>query len=188
MKKLIAAALFTALGAMLAAGPASAGMLKKPTGRVILTIAGNVANTNRPPYDEHRDGFIKYHEHKFKKAAEFDAAMLDSFGVHTVTIAFPKWGPKPFTFSGPRLADVLKAAGWDGKSITTLALDGFGTKISKADLAAHDWILATRVNGHPPGIGQKGPLWLVFGLPGNRQATDKEEEQWPWALFYIQAE
>ena len=75
-----------------------------------------------------------------------------------------------------------------GKQITTLALDGFGTKIAKADLDAEDWILATNGNGRPFGIGQRGPLWLVFDPPGDRPATQEEEGKWPWAIFFIHAE
>lgn len=172
---------------LLAAAPARAADLKAPTGTVILTVGGNVAHANRPGFDPARDGFLKYHERKFARAAAFDIAMLESLGTQTATIAYAKW-PAPVTFSGPRLADVLKAAGWNGPAITTLALDGFGTKIDRATLDAHDWILATRTNGMPLGIGQRGPLWLVFAPPGGRPATDAEEGMWPWALFYIEAE
>ena len=31
-----------------------------PAGPVVLTVAGNIANTNRPAYNEKRDVFLKY--------------------------------------------------------------------------------------------------------------------------------
>lgn len=169
------------------AAPAHAAEMKQPTGAIVLTVGGNIANTNRGSFDPKRDSFLKYHDRSFDKAMEFDRAMLDALGTHKATISFPGWG-EPVTFSGPRLADVLKTAGWQGTQITTLALDGFGTKIAKADLDAEDWILATTGNGRPFGIGQRGPLWLVFDPPGDRPATGEEEGKWPWAIFFIHAE
>lgn len=168
--------------------PAQAADMKPPAGAVVLTIGGEIANTNRPPFDEKRDSFLKFHERKFARAMQFDRAMLDGLGTHEISITFPGWGGGPVKFKGPRLSDVLKAAGWQGKQITTLALDGFGTKIAKADIDAHDWVLATATNGSPLGIGQRGPLWLVFDPPGDRPATKDEEGKWPWAIFFIHAE
>ena len=156
---------------LLAAAPARSADLKAPTGTVILTVGGAVANTNRPPFDPARDGFLKYHDRKFARAAAFDLAMLEALGTQSASISYGKW-PAPLTFSGPRLADVLRAAGWSGTQITTLALDGYGTKIGRAALVAHDWILATRTGGTPLGIGARGPLWLVFAPPGGRPATE----------------
>ena len=186
MRNVLAAlALFAAVFATAITGAPAAG-LKAAEGNVILTIGGNIANANRGPFDPGRDGFLKHHERKFDKAAEFDLSMLESLGMHTAKVSHKNL-PGEIAFSGPRLADVLKAAGWNGTEITTLALDGYGTKIDKTTLGKFDWILATRANGKPLGIGAKGPLWLVFDPPGNAPATDAEEGMWPWALFYIQA-
>ena len=33
---------------------------------------------------------------------------------------------------------------------------------------AHDWVLATRTDGRALGIGERGPLWLVFDPLGER--------------------
>ena len=164
--------------------PASAADLKAPAGAVVLTVAGT-DNVNRPAYDEKRDVFVKYHERTFDKAFAFDRAMLESLDVTEISIAYEDWDG-PVTFSGPRLTEVLKAAGCWGEAITTLALDGFGTEISVAEIEAHDWVLSTRADDRPHGIGGRGPLWLVFDPPGDRPATNEEENMWPWALFFIQ--
>lgn len=177
---------FLALLALTIASPAIAADLDAPGGAVVLTIAGNINATNRAEFDPRRDKFIGFHERKFMKAAEFDRAMLEEIGMEEAVIDFEDW-EGPIRFQGPRLTDVLKEAGWSGDGqITTLALDGFGTKISSQDISAHNWILATRGNGKPFGIGQRGPLWLVFDPPGNRKADKKEEGQWPWAIFMIE--
>ena len=178
--------LLTCLLVLLTAMPAAAD-LNRPEGAVVLTVTGNIAHTNRDPFVKKRDSFIAFHERSFTKAAEFDRAMLDDLGTHRAYIEFDGWA-EPVTFQGPRLADVLKAVGWTGSKITTLALDGFGTEIAKKDIDAHNWILATRGNGKPFGIGQRGPLWLVFDPPGDRPATAEEEGKWPWAIFLIHAE
>ena len=182
----IAAFLAAVLMSMLAAS-ASAADTKTPDGAVVLTVACNMANTNRPSYDEKRDVFLKYHERAFDKAFAFDRAMLEGLGVTEIRIAYQGWAG-PMTFSGPRLADVLKAAGCRGGPLVTLTLDGFGTEISAATVKGHDWVLATRTDGRPLGIGGRGPLWLVFDPPGDRPATGEEEGMWPWALFFIQCE
>lgn len=168
---------------LVAAAPQAAGA-QEPTGGVLLTVGGDVANANRPAYDEKRDVFFRYHEHEFDRAIEFDRAMLENLGVVEVRIEYEGWdGAKNLT--GPRLADVLDAAGCGDGPITTLALDGFGTEVSPATVAAHEWVLSTRADGRPHALGGRGPLWLVFDPPGNRPATDEEEAMWPWALFFI---
>ena len=178
--------LLTFLLVLLTAMPAAAD-LNTPSGAVVLTVTGNIAQTNRGPFVKKRDSFFGFHERSFSKAAEFDRAMLDDLGTHRATIAYKGWA-EPVTFQEPRLADVLKAMGWNGTKITTLALDGFGTEIKKADIDARNWILATWGNGKPFGIGQRGPLWLVFDPPEDRPATVDEEGKWPWAIFLIHAE
>ena len=149
--KLPAAFMAAVLISMLAAS-SSAADTKMPDGAVVLTVAGNIANTNRPAYDEKRDVFLKYHERAFDKAFAFDRAMLEGLGVTEIRIAYEGWAGA-MTFSGPRVADVLKTAGCRGGPLVTLALDGFGSEISPATVKAHDWVLATRTDGRPLGIG-----------------------------------
>ena len=178
--------LLTFLIVLLAAAPAAAD-LDPPRDAVVLTVTGEIAYTNREAFRKSRDSFIAYHERKFTRAAAFDRAMLEDLGMQSARIEYADW-PGPITFQGPRLIDVLKAVGWTGSKITTLALDGFGTAISRREIEARNWILATRGNGRPFGIGERGPLWLVFDPPGDRPATPQEEGKWPWAIFLIHAE
>ena len=179
------AAVMAAILTVMFAASASAVDMKAPTGAVVLTIAGNIAKANRPAYDEKRDVFLKYHERTFDKAFAFDRAMLERLGVAEIRIEYEGWA-EPIVFSGPRLDDVLQEAGCRGGALLTLALDGFGTEIPAAEVEARDWLLSTRANGRPHGIGGRGPLWLVFDPPGDRPATEEEENMWPWALFLIQ--
>ena len=171
----------------LASAASPAADIWKPSGTVTLTVAGNIGNSNRPAYDDWRDALLKYHEYEFDKAFEFDRAMLESLGMSEVRIERGGW-PGAVTFSGPRLADVLKTVGWRGGELVALSLDGYSQKISRAEVEARDWVLATRADGPPLGIGGRGPVWLLFDPPGDRPASEEEEAAWPWALFFILCE
>ena len=155
-----------------------------PTGPVVLTVAGNVAHANRPPFDEKVDVFLNYHEQTFDRAFVFDLDMLERLGMTDVVVSYADWDA-PYSLSGPRLTDVLEAAGCSGEMIATLALDGFATEIAASEIEARNWVVTTRASGRPHGLGDRGPLWLVFDLPGDRPATAEEEGMWPWALFFI---
>ena len=182
--KTFAAVVATLLGLSVAAPPpAFSG--EAPAGPVVLTVAGNVANANRPAYREKLDVIFRYHKRTFDRAFVFDRAMLEGLGTVALRIEHAGWGG-PMTVSGPRLADVLKMAGCPGGPLSTLALDGFSTEISRGALGAHDWVVATRAEGQPLGLGERGPLLLVFDPPGERPATEEEADQWPWALFFIE--
>ena len=182
--KIFAVLLAALLSLASAASPAAADT-RKPSGTVVLTVAGNIGNSNRPAYDSWRDDLLKYHEYEFDKAFEFDRAMLERLDVAEVRIEREGW-PGAMTFSGPLLADVLETAGWRGGELVTLSLDGYSRRISRAEVESLDWVLATRADGRPLGIGGRGPLWLLFDPPGDRPAS--EEDEGPWALFFILCE
>jgi hypothetical protein len=167
------------------AGGGEAAELGQPAGQVVLTVAGAVGATNRGPYDDFEDGFFKHYDRKFDKAATFDLAMLEGLGLHEVTVSYDKW-PKPFRFEGPWLKDVLAAARAAGHDISVLALDGFASEISAADLAAYDWIVAVKRDGRYLDIGQRGPLWIVYARRDGKPIGEADEQRWPWAAFLIE--
>ncbi len=160
--------------------------LAKPTGQVVLTIGGNVANANMSAPDEFGASFLKSFEYDYTRAAAFDIAMLEALGTVKITIRAEPW-PRAVAFEGPRLRDVLDAAGWTGEKITTVGLDGFTVEITKEDIAARDWIVAVKGDGRYLNIGGRGPAWLVYEVPGGKASAD-DDARWPWAMFYIVAE
>jgi hypothetical protein len=159
--------------------------LVQPAGQVVLTVAGAIGATNRGPYDEFEDAFFKHHERKFDKAAAFDLAMLEGLGMHAVDVRYSGW-PRAAHFEGPWLKDVLAAAGASGHDIAVLALDGFATEISAADLAAYDWIVAVKRDGRYLDIGQRGPTWIVYARRDGKAFGAEDEQRWPWAAFLIE--
>ena len=164
--------------------PGLADDLPTPRGPVVLTVAGNIATVNRGPADPLLDPFLTYHEKSFEAAAEFDRAMLEGLGLHEVELTYEGW-PETTRFMGPRLVDVLAAAGTKGHAITVTALDGYVEEISAEELTTHDWIVALERDGRPLSIGGRGPLWVVYGVTESIASHD-DEARWPWAVFYIE--
>jgi hypothetical protein len=166
-------------------GATAAADLPAPEGAVVVTVAGNIRNTNRGAFDPEKDLFLKYHEVSFEKAAAFDRAMLEALGLHEVEIAFEGWA-EPVRLQGPRLKDLVEAVGGEGQTVSLMALDGYASEIAWADLEALDWIVGIRQDGRDLGLGQRGPLWVVYSYPDGRKLTAEDELRWPWATFYIE--
>ena len=159
--------------------------LPESKGQAVLTVTGAIEATNRGPFDPFEDGFLKHHERRFDKAAIFDLAMLEALGLHEITINYSGW-PRPARFEGPWLKDVLTTVGATGKDLTIVALDGFATEISAADLAAEDWLVAVKRDGRYLDIGQRGPLWIVYARRDGKAPEQSDEQRWPWAAFLIE--
>ncbi len=159
--------------------------LPAPQGAVVLTITGNIQNTNRPAFDAKKDVLFNYHEKNFTAAAAFDLEMLENLGMHEVEAELDIW-PAKVRFEGPRLKDLLAAVGAAGTTINLLALDGYGSEIPWSDTAAYDWIVALKQDGKYLGLGQQGPLWVVYGYPDGRPMTAEDEARWPWAAFFME--
>ena len=168
------------------AGPLRAADLPNPAETVVLTIGGAVKYANRGAPDHFAASFLKTQEYDYTKAAVFDVPMLEGLGMVKATIKAAPW-PRAVTLEGPRLVDVLMAAGWVGTKITMVALDGFAVEVSAADIVAREWIVGIKADGTYLPIGGRGPVWIAYQVPGG-QGTEEDEARWPWAVFYIAAE
>lgn len=171
---------------LLVPGALDAAELSTPSGPVVLTVAGAISNTNRPPFDAGEDAFLGYHEKSFDKAAAFDRAMLEALGMHEITAKADSW-PKGHRFEGPWLKDVLAAAGAEGSTVMVFALDGYGVELTPDELASQDWMLALKRDGQYLGLGQKGPAWITYERADGKDAIADEEAKWVWTVFYIEA-
>ena len=181
---------FFVVGATAMTGTLSVGLaadLPPATGPVILTVSGNIEQTNRPPFDEFEDAFLNFHEKSFDSVAEFDLAMLETLGMHQYEVNYEEW-PETILFEGPRLSDLLELVGADPTKVTVVALDGFASELSKEDLVSHDWIAAIKRDGEYLNLGQRGPVWVVYDPGPDKEITSEEEGTWPWAAFYIEVE
>lgn len=158
-----------------------------PTGPTVLTVSGAITAGNRGPFDAFEDGFLNYHEKSFDAAYAFDRAMLEALPQHTVSAMVEGW-PQPVEARGPRLRDVLTAAGaGPNATLFATALDGYAAEFSAEELAAQDWILAIDVDGAPLGVGGRGPTWILYGT-GVDVASADAEAQWVWSVFLLEVE
>ena len=185
MRKQIKTSCLAAAWTLALAAEGVAAELSPADGPVILTIVGEIENTNRPFFDAFRDPFINYHERSFEKAAEFGASMLEALGMHEIEVSYEDW-PEPVLPAGPRLDDVLAAVGAEPEALAVLALDGFAVDIESDSLAKEQWIVAIRQGDVPMGLGQRGPAWVVFDPGDDKSITAEEEGSWPWAAFSIE--
>jgi hypothetical protein len=121
----------------------SALALSPPKGKVILTVAGKVAEKNTA------------------NAATFDLAMLQKLPQQTFSTMTP-WDKKPIKFTGPLLRDVLAAAKASGTTIKAAALNDYQTSIPLEDAQKFDVIVAHEMNGKKIPVKTKGPLFIIY--------------------------
>ena len=141
LSRLLATVSFVLFGGLILAGSAAA--LEPPTGKVILTISGKIADPNRG------------------NAAVFDLAMLQKLPQQSFTTS-TLWYPKPIKFQGPLLRDVLAAAKAKGLTLKAMALNDYQTTIPFEDAAQFDVILATHMDDEVIPVRTKGPLFIVY--------------------------
>lgn len=123
--------------------PAWAEDLAMPEGKVILTVSGNVANTNA-------DG-----------TAQFDLEMLealesDSFETSTI------WTEGTIAFEGVPLSVLVEVLGIEGETLRATAINDYAIEVPLSDAIEDGPIVAYRMNGETMSVRDKGPLWLVY--------------------------
>lgn len=136
MKSILVALLASALTATAALA------LDAPTGPVVLTVKGTISNTNAGD------------------TAQFDLAMLEALKGRKGEMETP-WTEGKVTFEGPLLREILAAVGATGTSLKVRALNDYAADVPAED-AKLDTMLATKLDGKPMSIRDKGPLMLVY--------------------------
>ena len=124
-------------------GVADAGNLPAPTGRVLLTIEGNIANTNA------------------EGKAELDRAMLEQIGLVDVET----W--TPFTegssvWRGVPLRALLDYVGGTGDKLEVSALDLYTIEMPTSDADEHGAFIALYKDGKALRVRDKGPAWILY--------------------------
>lgn len=131
-------------GWICAAGDTWAGdALKKPEGRVILTVSGKITRTNAGD------------------SAEFDMEMLVALGQKTLVTSTP-WTDGTQEFGGILMRDVLAAVGAEGHMVEAVALNDYAMGIEISDFQQYPVLLANTLNGEKLRIRDKGPLWIIY--------------------------
>lgn len=145
--------------------------LSKPTGKVLLTVKGQVTNTNDA------------------SGAIFDMPMLLELGTQSFVTHTP-WSDVTYKFKGIAIKDILKAVGASKSSTIKLkALDDYQVVVPWEDLIPHNAILAFSRNNVPLTRRDRGPLWLVFPRDANEILEDsKFDNYWVWQLLEIEVQ
>ena len=120
-----------------------AGELSKPVGKVLLTVSGNIENTNE-------DG-----------KAVFDIASLENLGAVSFQTSSP-WYNGRTTFTGISLQKLMDYVGAKGSVVKVTALNDYTTVIPLSDFKKYNVILALKINGEYMRIRDKGPLFIVY--------------------------
>ena len=148
----------------------SAFALDKPTGDVILTITGHVANANV-------DG-----------TAQFDADMLAQLASRSGEMETP-WTTGKVTFSGPLLRAVLEEAGATGDKLVVKAINDYSAEVPMEDAQKLDTILATSMDGKSMSIRDKGPLFLIYPFDQNPDLyTEKYFSRSVWQIKEVEVQ
>lgn len=168
---------------VLAAGPAAAQCLAKGNA-VVLTVAGNIAEPNRGPFVESADRFHAFRGNSWEKARTFTIDELTALPQSTVRAVVP-YDDKPYSFDGPTLADVLKAAGANPGPVTVQAIDGYEVELTPEIQAADKQVLALCQEGKPLPLGGLGPLYTVVPTAAGATPTEDQSNRQIWAVHYI---
>ena len=123
--------------------PAQAEDLETPTGEVVLTVSGNIAQTGP------------------EGVALFDMEMLQALpqrSFETSTI----WTEGETSFVGVPLSVLLERIGAEGATIRATAINDYAVEIPVESIWAQDPIVAYEMDGAAMSRRQKGPLWIVY--------------------------
>lgn len=140
-RDIVLAAPFVLFGANIANGQENA--RSTISGQVLLTIDGDIARTNQG--DE----------------AIFDQALLDAlpqgeFATSTI------WTKEVQVFSGPTLQGLLNYVGAGPGDVRAKAINDYAISLPRTEVMQDTPIIATRIDGMPFSVREKGPLWIVF--------------------------
>lgn len=171
---------------VLAACGEGAGPLPDPrSGQVVLVVAD--ARTDEPrPVQLADEGLYARHDIALDGALGFTRADLSGMSWRQIRADFPANGPER-VFDGPRLSDVLAAAGRAGAGARLTSVDGYQVEIGAGLIARHEPVLAVRADGEPLAIGGLGPAMLVWPRGAHSDLTDMDDDLWPWGVFAVTA-
>ena len=145
---LVAAGLLGSLATL----PAHA--LDAPTGKVVLTVNGSVANAND------------------NGAASFDLTLLQQLPQTSFSTKTP-WYAQPRKFSGVLLRDLLAGVGAaPGATIKAVALNDYRVDIPADDAARHGALLAYLLDDQPMSVREKGPLVIIYPFDDKPELRD----------------
>jgi len=144
-----------------------AGSLDNPTGKVILTISGNIGNTNSGD------------------KAEFDRDMLEALGVSELALE-TRWTEGRQVFNGVLASKILDAVAAEGEVIVARAINDYEVRIPFSDMRRYPVLFALKQNGSYMRVRNKGPIWIVYPHETFPELdTEEISDRWVWQLSEI---
>ncbi|MBX2825297.1 MAG: oxidoreductase [Gammaproteobacteria bacterium] len=125
--------------------------LDQPTGDILLTIFGEIGNSNST---QRLDG-------KELRAAVFDLAMLETLPSVSISTHTP-WTEGVTEFTGVRMDVLMQHVDADYSDITMSALDDYTVDMTELEFADYPIVLAYKVNGNYLSVRELGPLWVMY--------------------------
>lgn len=150
----------------------------------ILTISGEIEESNRGPSGE---GMFKAHDIAFEQALALSLEDLVALPQTTYDETPPNDHPDA-QYSGPMLADVLQLAGATGSEFQLTGLDGYVVELDRASVDQYAPILAISAVGASLGIGDYGPVKIVFPPTDDEELRKTHNSMSVWALYHIGVE
>lgn len=127
----------------LASGTLADKALPEPQGRVILTVDGNISETNR------------------NGTAEFDREMLQALDWREIE-TFTPFAEGKQAFAGVPLASLLERLGAEGQGLRAEALNDYIVTIPVEDAARRNVLLAMDLDGKAMSVRERGPIWVIY--------------------------
>lgn len=152
------------LASMLLPSLASCAPLPVPEGTVILSVSGNLTETNATG------------------RADFDLAMLQSYPQYELEMETP-WTDGVQHFEGVALKELLQALGAAGNTLRAVALNDYQVTINLDELRDVQVLIAIKLNGNHMRVRDKGPLWIVYPMDSFSAADlPRHESNMVWQL------
>ena len=109
--------------------------------------------------------------------AELMALPQESFETETI------WTEGVVAFSGPSLKSVLEHAGMTLGDVELYAINDYSVVLPLEKLEDGAPIVASRINGAPFSVRDKGPLWVVF--PYDDESRYNTEEYFALSVWQL---
>jgi hypothetical protein len=118
---------------------------------------------------------------------DFSLETLEALGLEQIVTMTP-WTQTEHSFSGVKLGRLLLALGLrDARTMRAEALNRYATALLPEDAWQNDALLATRIDGVPMRVRDRGPIWIVFPWSSRPQLSLPEvHERAIWQLRRIE--
>lgn len=142
--------------------------LPVPSGKVLLTVTGNIENTH--------DGSI----------LELDLAMLEALPQQSFTTNTP-WTDKPTKFTGVRINELLEYIGANSQSFRASASDKYWNDLTEMDFNKVPALIAYKRDDKYMRVRELGPLWIMFPFDEYPELdNEKYKRACVWQLVEIE--